>query len=50
MEKLTKVLRKFEVEEFEVAEMVYAYLVEYGDEGDSDLLDELYGVIQREIR
>jgi hypothetical protein len=42
MKDLTKIFRKFEIEEHEVAEMVYMYLVEYGDKEDYDLMENIY--------
>lgn len=42
MENLLSILNQHEVESFEVAEMIYAYLMEYGDDTDYSLMNDLY--------
>ncbi len=42
MEKLLEVLNRFNVQEHEAAEMIYAYLMECGEKEDLILANELY--------
>lgn len=39
---ITLILSEHQIKDFEVAEMIYAYLVEYGDSTDYSLMDDLY--------
>lgn len=36
------ILSEHQIKDYEVAEMIYAYLVEYGDGTDYCLMDDLY--------
>lgn len=42
MDKLMSILKRHDIEAFEVAEMIYIYLEQYGTEEDDSLGTELY--------